>query len=79
MQIRALQVADADDDDDHTAVASLDTFTLVLTRALAPFIPSLGPVLLFVPSETFRPVQLVEECGHDPPCLDRSIPRAPPA
>jgi hypothetical protein len=23
-------------------------------------------------------VEVVEECGHDPPSFDRSIPRAPP-
>ena len=65
-------------DDDHAQAVSLDTFTLVLTSGLAPFIPSLGPVVLFVPSESFRPVEVVEECGHDPPSFDRSIPRAPP-
>lgn len=68
-----------DPDDDHAAAWSLDTFTLVLTAGLAPFVPSRGPVLLFVPSETFAPVEVVEECGHDPPCVDRSIPRAPPS
>jgi hypothetical protein len=67
-----------DVDDDHAEALALDTFTLVLTTGLAPFIPSLGPVLLFVPSESFQPVEVVEECGHDPPSFDRSIPRAPP-
>lgn len=68
-----------DSDDDHATAKSLDTFTLVLTTGLSPFVPSLGAVLLFVPSDTFQPVEVVEERGHDPPCLDRSIPRAPPA
>jgi hypothetical protein len=74
-----LQIVADDDDDDHAAAWSLDTFTLLLTSGLAPFVPSLGGVLLFVPSETFQPVEIVEECGHDPPCVDRSTPRAPPA
>ena len=68
-----------DSDDDHAAAWSLDTFTLELTAGLAPFVPSRGLVLRFVPSVTFEPVEVVEECGHDPPCIDRSIPRAPPS
>lgn len=68
-----------DSDDDHAAVWSLDTFTLVLTAGLAPFVPSRTLVLLFVPSATFEPVEVVEQRGHDPPCVDRSIPRAPPS
>jgi hypothetical protein len=72
------QVADFDDDD-HATARSLDTFTLVITASLSPFVPSLGPSLLFVPSETVEPVEVVEQRGHDPPCVDRSIPRAPPS
>jgi hypothetical protein len=67
------------DDDDHATARSLDTFTLVLTSSPGPFVPTRGPALLFDPSETFQPVAVVEECGHDPPLADRSIPRAPPA
>jgi hypothetical protein len=68
-----------DSDDDHTAAWSLDTFTLELAAGLKPFVPSRGLILQFVPSVTFEPVEVVEECGHDPPCIDRSIPRAPPS
>jgi len=68
-----------DSDDDHASARSLDTFTLVLTAGLSPFVPPQGRVLLFVPTQSFQPVEVVEECGHDPPCLDRSIPRAPPS
>jgi hypothetical protein len=68
-----------DTDDDHVAVWSLDTFTLILTTGLSPFVLPQGPAHFLVPSETFEPVALVEECGHDPPSFDRSIPRAPPA
>ena len=68
-----------DVDDDHAAVRSLDTFTLVLTTGLAPFVPPRGLVLAFVPAVTFEPVELVEQRGHDPPSIDRSIPRAPPS
>ncbi len=68
-----------DSDDDHASARSLDTFTLVLKAGLSPFVPPPERVLLFVPSETFQPVEVIEECGHDPPCVDRSIPRAPPS
>jgi hypothetical protein len=68
-----------DVDDDHAAVQSLDTFTLVLTAGLSPFIPSVGLTLPFVPVKTVYPVEIVEERAHDPPSLDCSIPRAPPA
>lgn len=67
------------DDDDHATAQSVDTFTLVLPAGLAAFLPERGPTLAFVPSITFEPVQIVEERGHDPPAIDRSIPRAPPA
>ena len=68
-----------DFDDDHAAAWSLDTFTLVLTAGLAPFVPSRGLVLPFVPSVTFEPIAVVEECSHGPPRIGRSIPRAPPS
>jgi hypothetical protein len=68
-----------DVDDDHAAVRPLDTFTLVLTEGIAPFVPARGLVLAFVPAVTFEPVELVEQRGHDPPSIDRSIPRAPPS
>jgi hypothetical protein len=68
-----------DPDDDHAAARSLDTFTLVLTTGFAPFVPASELVLLFAPSATFEPVEVVEQRGHDPPCIDRSIPRAPPS
>jgi hypothetical protein len=73
-----VQIADFDDDD-HADARSLDTYTIEIAAALAPFVLSRGPALAFVPSETFQPVEIVEERGHDPPCIDRSIPRAPPA
>ena len=69
----------ADADDDHDAVWSVDTFTLVLTAGLAPFVPIRGRILALVVPEVVAPVEVVEERGHDPPCVDRSIPRAPPS
>jgi len=67
------------DDDDHDAVWSVDTFTLVVTHIFSPFVPARVPVLLFARSEIFAPIEVVEERGHDPPVVDRSIPRAPPS
>jgi hypothetical protein len=77
-QFQGMQLADFDDDD-HADAHSLDTFTIELPSALAPFVLPRGPVFAFVPSETLQPVEVVEERGHDPPATDRSIPRAPPA
>lgn len=58
---------------------SLDTFTIVLPIGSHPVLPSRAP---FVPF-TLRPVlgaaAVVEEHAHDPPVIDVSIPRAPPA
>src|SRR5215471_18720407 len=56
-----LRLVDADDDD-HATAKSLDTFTLVLTNGLAPFVPTRGLVLLLAAPETFGPVEAVEEC-----------------
>src|SRR5262245_51374404 len=62
---------------DHHGIP-LDTFaTEVTTGTTLVFVP-LQSVLVFVPSEEFAPVEIVEERGHDPPQLDLFPPRAPP-
>ena len=66
------------DDDDHAAARPLNTFTLLPEAGLAPFVLSPAPVLFAAPPPFFTPVDVVEERGHDPPCLECSIPRAPP-
>jgi hypothetical protein len=68
-----------DIDDDHGAVWSVDTLTLVMTSGIPPFIPSYAAALPFVPSPDFEPAAVVEECGHDPPPAHQLVPRAPPA
>jgi hypothetical protein len=68
-----------DTDDDHAEARSLDTFTLVLTTGLSPFVMPQGMAVAFVVSRAVPPVALVEERGHDPPSFDLSIPRAPPS
>jgi hypothetical protein len=66
------------DDDDH-AIRLVNTFTLVMTAGVPPFIPSRAPALLFAPSPALHPVAVVEERGHDPPSSGPLVPRAPPA
>jgi hypothetical protein len=68
-----------DDDDDHRAVWLVDTFTLVMTAGIPPFVPSRAESLIFAPSPAAKPVAIVEERGHDPPVVARSSPRGPPA
>ena len=69
----------ASDADDHDAVWSVDSFTLVPASALAPFIPARTPGAFSVRPVPIAWVDVVEERGHDPPLADRSIPRAPPS
>ena len=54
---RGSQIAAADDDD-HDAVWSVDTFTLALTAAIAPFIASRGSVLRLFQRKFSRPSRL---------------------
>jgi hypothetical protein len=72
------QLVDADDDD-HDAVWSVDSFTLVPTAALTLAIPARAAATFFVPPVPIAWVDVVEERGHDPPKIDSSIPRAPPS
>jgi hypothetical protein len=69
---------DADDDDDHGAVWSMDSYTLVPPAALIPFIPLRTAATLFAPPIPIAWVDVVEERGHDPPLHACSTPRAPP-
>jgi hypothetical protein len=72
------QLRDADDDD-HDAVWSVDSFTLVPTAALTLFVPARAADVFFARPAPVAWVDVVEERGHDPPQIDRSIPRAPPS
>src|SRR5205807_955205 len=55
------------------------TALLALMQAffMAPFQPE-SPVHIFAPAESFVWVEVTEPCGHDPPCIENTIPRAPP-
>ena len=68
------------DDDDHDAVWAVDSFTLVPAAVQTLCAPARAVVELFEPPMPIAWVDVVEECGHDPPpdCAPR-IPRAPPS
>jgi hypothetical protein len=67
------------DDDDHDAVWSVDSFTLVPGVPLVLSAPVRAAVELFEPPIPVAWVDVVEQCGHDPPCVSTRIPRAPPS
>jgi hypothetical protein len=77
-QHEGLWLEDADDDD-HDAVWSVDSFTLVPAAALTLVVPARAADEFFVRPIPVAWVDVVEERGHDPPEIDRSIPRAPPS
>ena len=75
----SVKLEDADDDD-HDAVWSVDSFTLVPAAALSIAAPARSVVELFRPPVPTAWVDVVEERGHDPPGGFASlIPRAPPS
>ncbi|HEX5228659.1 MAG TPA: hypothetical protein VFW44_13160 [Bryobacteraceae bacterium] len=78
-QTSGVRLEDAEDDD-HDAVWAVDSFTLVPAAALTLSAPIRTGVELFVPPLPVAWVDVVEQCGHDPP-RDHSlrIPRAPPS
>jgi hypothetical protein len=71
--------AQIDDVDDHASVKSLDTFTLAFAPGAAPFVMPRGVVLEPVSITAIEPINIVEACAHDPPDVDLSISRGPPA
>jgi len=71
--------AQIDHNDDHANVQSLDTFTLVFAPIFQPFVLERGNVYVPISSSSYAPVESVDECANDPPVVDRSNPRAPPA
>jgi hypothetical protein len=65
--------------DEDGQVSSLDTFTPVTPVNFVPFVPVCTAGIVPLPVETRASFALIEECGHDPPGLRLSPPRAPPA
>lgn len=78
VQHTGVHLEDADDDD-HDAIWSVDSFTLVPGVQLALSAPVRAVLELFSPPVPVAWVEVVEECGHDPPCDSPRIPRAPPS
>ena len=71
---------DVEPNDSHEKVRSIDLLTsTIISQTVQPFVISDAPA--FVPKlEEQRPVSSVETPRtHDPPALDRSIPRSPPS
>ena len=63
---------------DHVS-RSLDTFTTMPQAGLSVFMRPESRILLFPPAELLAGVvEVTEPCGHDPPSLEFSVPRAPP-
>ena len=61
----------------HASLA-LDTFTTLAQGIPFLFFQPESPVHIFAPAESFVWVEVTEPCGHDPPCIENTIPRAPP-
>src|SRR5437870_368431 len=61
----------------HASVA-LDTFTTLAQAALSIFFQPESRVEIPAPAESDVWVEVTEPCGHDPPCIENSVPRAPP-
>jgi hypothetical protein len=61
----------------HASIA-LDTFTTLAQGVLFLFFPPASPVPIVAAAKSVVWVELTEPCAHDPPCLENSVPRAPP-
>ena len=68
------------DDSDGDQAQSLDTFTTLPQAGFPALMRPESPLLLFAPKDLFVGVlEVTEPRGHDPPSLEFSVPRAPPA
>jgi|HubBroStandDraft_4_1064222.scaffolds.fasta_scaffold651844_1 hypothetical protein len=61
----------------HASV-SLETFTTLPQMALYLFFQPVSVARIFVPSESDVLAEIIEPCGHDPPGVENTAPRAPP-
>ena len=61
----------------HASIA-LDTFTTLVHGLLFFFFQPQSSVRIFAPSEAAVSFEITEPCGHDPPCIESTVPRAPP-
>jgi hypothetical protein len=61
----------------HASLA-LDTFTTLAQGIPFLFVQPEAAIQIFPPAESAVWVEVTEPCGHDPPCIDNAVPRAPP-
>jgi hypothetical protein len=61
----------------HASLA-LDTFTTLAQGIPLLFFQPESTVRIFAPAESFVWAEVTEPCGHDPPCIENTVPRAPP-
>jgi hypothetical protein len=61
----------------HASLA-LDTFTTITQGMPFLFFQPDSRVQIFAPAESLLWLEVTEPCGHDPPCIENTIPRAPP-
>jgi|SRR5437879_846303 len=60
------------------ASLSLDTFTTLVQGIPFLFFQPEAAIQIFPPTESAAWVEVTEPCGHDPPCIENTVPRAPP-
>src|SRR4051812_13178027 len=65
-------------DDDHRS-RSLDSFATIAQAAHTLWVALQSSVRPEIPVRSFVGVNITEACGHDPPALNISVSRGPPA
>ena len=61
----------------HASIA-LDTFTTLAQGVLFLFFQPESPVRISDTTKSAVRIEVTEPCGHDPPCIENTVPRAPP-
>jgi hypothetical protein len=61
----------------HASIA-LDTFTTLTQGVLFLFFQPESPVRISDAAKSAVRIEVTEPCGHDPPCIENTAPRAPP-
>src|ERR1700730_2884823 len=57
---------------------ALDTFTTLAQGVLFLFFQPESPVRISDTTKSAVRIEVTEPCGHDPPCIENTVPRAPP-
>jgi hypothetical protein len=61
----------------HASVA-LDTFTTLIHGMPLLFFRPESSATILAPTKSLVGIEVPEPCGHDPPCIENAVPRAPP-